>query len=135
MASNTTLLEYFSRYGEFAASPSTFTPEDVYLSGRIGLWESLNAGVTSIVDHASHTWSVEHSLAGLNSSIDSGARVWWCYSLHNLTFFSLEQQMDQYRAISKAASYEGTPTSLGITYDFWVSNPPETNEVFMQLVR
>jgi cytosine/adenosine deaminase-related metal-dependent hydrolase len=74
LGSNTTLAEYLLRYGQFV-SASYFTPEDVYISQLTGIYETLAAGVTTILDHAHHTWTPEHSAAGLNASIDSGARV------------------------------------------------------------
>lgn len=73
IASNTTLVEYFIRYG--APAPRAFTEEDVYLGQLAGIYESLASGVTTVLDHAHHTWSHETALAGLSASIDSRARV------------------------------------------------------------
>lgn len=54
IASNTTLGEYFNRYGEFAIE-GLFTADDVYYGQLAGIFEALNAGVTTILDHAHHT--------------------------------------------------------------------------------
>lgn len=118
IGSNTTLAEYFNRYGEFAVAPFTYTPEDVYYGQLIGIYESLNAGVTGILDHAHHTWSVATSAAGVNASIESGARVWWCYALHELTNnFTVPEQLDNIRALATDQRWENSPASLGIAFD------------------
>jgi cytosine/adenosine deaminase-related metal-dependent hydrolase len=74
IGSNTTLLEYFTRYGPSSPAQRLFTPEDLYLSQLLGYYEALNAGVTTIVDYASHTWSSEHAHIGLKGMVDSGVR-------------------------------------------------------------
>ena len=127
IASNTTLAEYFSRYGEFTAAGTVYTPEDVYYGQTTGIYESLNAGVTSILDHAHHTWSVKTSLAGWKASDDSGARVFWCYTFHNLTNgFERAAQYQNYRDIvdSAEAKDENRPATVGIAYDGISIDPP-----------
>lgn len=57
--SNTTLFQYYYELGQFGLEAFKYTPEDVYLGQLFGIYESLDAGVTSIVDHAHHTWSPE----------------------------------------------------------------------------
>jgi cytosine/adenosine deaminase-related metal-dependent hydrolase len=54
LGSNTSLVEYFGRYGEFA-SAGLIDADDVYVSQLAGIYEALNAGVTTILDHAHHT--------------------------------------------------------------------------------
>lgn len=54
LGSNTSLVEYFGRYGEFAAADK-YRPEDVYLGQLAGLHEAVNAGVTTTLDNAHHT--------------------------------------------------------------------------------
>jgi cytosine/adenosine deaminase-related metal-dependent hydrolase len=75
LASNTSLAEYFVRYSEFSQAKTVFTAEDVYWSQLSGIYESINSGVTSLLDHAHHTWSNETALAGLQASVDSGSRI------------------------------------------------------------
>jgi cytosine/adenosine deaminase-related metal-dependent hydrolase len=122
LGSNTSLIEYFGRYGEFA-SVGQFTPEDVYIGQLAGLYEALNAGVTTILDHAHHTWSNETAIAGLNASIDSGARVFWAYAFHNVTNYTVPEQIPNFREIATTAAFKGTRTSLGIAYDNFGPNP------------
>lgn len=84
LASNATLAEYIGRYGEYSAGVH-YTPEDVYVGEITGLYESLNAGVTTIVDFAHHTWSAETAEAGLAAAVESDARVFWSYAIHDLS--------------------------------------------------
>ena len=118
LASNTTLAEYFPRYSEYSMAQRVFSAEDVYYGQLVGIYEALNSGVTSILDHAHHTWSNETAFAGLNASIDSGARVWWCYAIHHLTNgFSVAEQMANFRAIHGDERWMNTSVSLGLAYD------------------
>jgi cytosine/adenosine deaminase-related metal-dependent hydrolase len=121
LGSNTTLAEYLLRYGQFV-SASYFTPEDVYISQLTGIYETLAAGVTTILDHAHHTWTPEHSAAGLNASIDSGARVFFAYAFQNSSAeFGVPEQIEQWKEL--ASGMKGNLTQLAISYDGWTGNP------------
>ena len=92
--------------------------EDVYIGQLAGLYEALNAGVTTILDHAHALWSDDAANAGLTASIDSGARVFYAYTFHSLeTGRTLAKQLENFEAIVRNASYEGTPTTLSVAYD------------------
>ncbi|KAK4195598.1 putative hydrolase protein [Triangularia verruculosa] len=124
LGSNTSLVDYFNRFGEFAtAAEYPYGKDEVYYSQLAGLYEALNAGVTTTLDHAHHTFSDETSEAGLEASIDSGARVFWAYAFHVLANYSLEEQFANYRDIASRASYDGSPTTLGVAYDSFGPNP------------
>ncbi|CAI6038056.1 unnamed protein product [Clonostachys chloroleuca] len=122
--SNTTLLEFFVRYRD-AAPLLGFTPDDVYLSKLAGLYETVNAGVTTTLDHAYHNWSPSSGWADYNASIDSGVRVFWAYSVQNASAtnytvsnqFVIFQEMAEYTATLKSS-----PVQLGIAYDGWAPN-------------
>ncbi|KAI9151563.1 5-methylthioadenosine/S-adenosylhomocysteine deaminase 1 [Paramyrothecium foliicola] len=122
IGSNTSLSEYVGRYGEFAAEPF-FTAEDVYAGQLAGLYEMLNAGVTTSLDHAHHTWSDETSVAGANASVQSGARVFWAYAIHELPNgnFSIEQQLANFRDIAESNLFEDSPSELALSFDAWSS--------------
>ncbi|KAH7126473.1 amidohydrolase [Dactylonectria estremocensis] len=122
IGSNTSLAEYFSRYGEYAAA-GLLSADDVYIGQLAGLYEALNAGVTTTLDHAHHTWSDETAEAGLRGSIDSGARVFWSYAFHNVTNYTVSQQLENFRDIATKAEFDGTATSLGIAFDFFGPDP------------
>lgn len=124
LGSNTTLLEYYARY--FGPVPAShFQPNDVYLGQLVGLYESLNAGVTTILDHAHHTWSNATTYAGLNASIDSGARVFWAYEFQNTstTNYTVADQVPDFRNIAESNAFAGSATELGIAYDAFGPNP------------
>lgn len=118
LGSNTSLAEYFFRYGP-ATAGAVFTADDVYISQLMGLYEALNAGVTTILDHAHHTWSSEAAEAGLSASIDSGARILWSYALMDFANYTFQQQVQQFRDFATKAPFEGSPTTLGIAFDGW----------------
>ncbi|KAK0726907.1 amidohydrolase family protein [Lasiosphaeria miniovina] len=123
LASNTSLLEYFYRYGEFAVA-GLLTADDVYVGQLAGIYEALNGGVTTILDHAHHTWSNATAEAGLRASIDSGARVFWAYAFHNIPAvnYLIPEQLANFADIARNASFANTPTSLGIAYDAFSGN-------------
>ncbi|KAJ0123607.1 hypothetical protein J7T55_012072 [Diaporthe amygdali] len=121
MGSNTTLAEYFFRYSSLSAAP-LFTPDDVYISQLAGIHEAVAAGVTTILDHAHLTWTPEHSAAGLNASVDSGARVFFAYTFQNSSAeFRIPQQISQWKQLASAIS--SNLTELVVSYDDWTANP------------
>jgi len=118
MAPNITLAEYFQKHSEFSPVNDSFTPEDIYISQLFGLCDGLNAGVTSSLDHAHHTFSPETAEAGLQASIDSGARVWWSYGLHDIgDKFPIDAQMQNLRDLASNKDYQNKRVSLGLAYD------------------
>lgn len=137
IGSNTTLAEYVGRYGEFAAA-SHWTADDVYNSQLAGLYESLNAGVTTSLDHAHHTWSNATAYAGLNASIASGARVIWAYAVHPLETvdFPLAEQLANLRDIAQSSILnDSSRTELGIAYDFWSGGDDETIKALVSIAK
>ena len=120
LGSNTSLAEYVGRYGEFASEPH-FNADDVYLGQLAGLYESLNAGVTTTLDHAHHTWSDDTSIAGAKASAESGARVFWAYAIHELpnSEYTLQKQLASFRDIAESDIFDGTPSELGLAFDGW----------------
>ncbi|KAH7311391.1 hypothetical protein B0I35DRAFT_63806 [Stachybotrys elegans] len=136
IGSNTTLGQYVGRYGEFA-SAAYWTAEDVYNSQLAGLYEALNAGVTTNLDHAHHTWSNATAYAGLNASIDSGARVFWAYTIHPLQTvdFSLSEQLANFRDIAESRIWEDSPTELAVAFDFWSQLDSETIEEIVSTIK
>jgi cytosine/adenosine deaminase-related metal-dependent hydrolase len=123
MASNTTLIEFFGRYSSFVA-PFFWNATDIYDSQLFGLYEALNAGVTSSLDHATHTWSRDASDNGLQACIDSGARVFWGFTFANITdLITVEQLYPIFREMASKAALKDSPTTLAIAYDGWGPNP------------
>lgn len=134
MASNTTLAEYAFRYSAFAVAPSIFTPDDIYISQLAGLHEAVAAGVTTILDHAHHTWTPDHSAAGLTASIDSGARVFFGYNFQNSSAeFGVPEQIAQGKELHSSTT--GSLTELVVAYDDFAWNPTGANtRAVMELI-
>ncbi|KAH8176303.1 amidohydrolase family protein [Sarocladium implicatum] len=126
IASNTTLAEYFHRYSA-PSSGVDFTEEDVYIGQLAGTYEALNAGVTTIVDHAHHTWTDETAMAGLKASVESGARVFWCYAFENTTNAqgprTVSEQIADFRKVYATDVWKDSATAIGIAYDSWGPQP------------
>ncbi|KAJ3460113.1 hypothetical protein MRS44_010980 [Fusarium solani] len=132
MMSNITLVEYFGRFSEYAAA-GRLDAEQVYISQLSGLYEALNAGTTTSLDHAHHTWSDNTAWAGLNASIDSGARVFWSYAFHEVANYTISQQLVNFRDIVESAPVKDTPVSIGVAFDGFTpatANPKSVDGVF-----
>ncbi|KAG2417508.1 hypothetical protein HFD88_008727 [Aspergillus terreus] len=72
-----TLLEYMPT-GNF--QQANYTPEDVYWGQLAGCLEALDAGTTTVVDHAHMNVSPAHSTNGLDATVASGIRSVFCYT-------------------------------------------------------
>ncbi|KAF4341957.1 5-methylthioadenosine s-adenosylhomocysteine deaminase [Fusarium beomiforme] len=71
-----TLLEYMAP-GNMASH--SYKPEDVFWGQLGGCLEALEAGTTTIVDHAHISYSPQHNNAALSATISSGIRSIYCY--------------------------------------------------------
>lgn len=78
---NILLGDYVYKFSGLAKITTHISANDSYISTLMSLTDSLNAGVTSVLDHAHGTFSPEHSDAMLKAQINSGARVWNAYSI------------------------------------------------------
>ncbi|RDW72754.1 uncharacterized protein DSM5745_07926 [Aspergillus mulundensis] len=97
MGPNTTLPQYMGWAGHMGQLvPVAFTADDIYISSLQGYIEGLNAGVTSVVEHAHNNWSRAVMEEGYRAAVDSGARVWWCYDVMEREGFSAHEQWDAY---------------------------------------
>jgi cytosine/adenosine deaminase-related metal-dependent hydrolase len=117
IGSNTTLLEYFTRYGPSSPAQRLFTPEDLYLSQLLGYNEALHAGVTTIVDYASHTWSSEHAKTGLKGMVDSGIRGVFAYQPSEYGNFTWNDTVSTFRSMASNKTALGSRMDLGLAYD------------------
>lgn len=136
LGSNTTLAEYFERYGEFTQASTVFTANDVYLGQLTGIYEALNSGVTSILEHAHATFSNETSAAYLNASIESGVRMWWCYAFHTLSNgFSIEDQMANFQELSQDERLDQSLVEMGMAYDAFASATTDEIQLIVDLAQ
>lgn len=138
LCADVSLMEYFQRFsgGGNAKAQYEWTAEDVYIGTLAGNYEALNAGVTSIVDHARHTWSKETSAAGLDASVDSGLRIFWAYAVQSLTNgFTIQHQLADLRSLYDAGKWKGTPTTLAVGFDEAIDQSKETVEAVLQAAK
>lgn len=112
--SNDTLATYFALFGENGLGETNISPVDSYYSQLGGALESLNAGVTTIVDHAHGLWSNLTADAILQANIESGARIFFGYALHNLTNgWTVQDQMRKFSAMCTERLFEESATTMG----------------------
>ena len=73
-----TLCDYFQRFGQYSPATKSFSAEDVFVSALAGYVEGLNAGTTTVVEHAHANWEPQVVRRGYEAAVESGGRVWWC---------------------------------------------------------
>lgn len=94
IASNTSLVEYIQRYSEFSPAIKHMSPEDKYLGQLMGCLESLDAGTTTVLDHAHGNADNATADAVFNATIDSKLRSYHAFALHQLpNGYTLEDQL------------------------------------------
>lgn len=105
----------------------------------MGIYEALNSGVTSILEHAHGTFSSDTAAAYLNASIDSGVRMWFCYALHELpgSEFSVADQMANFKELRRDSRLQdgGGLVEMGLAYDAFASASPDVIRSVMDLAR
>ena len=131
MGSNTSLAEYFGRYGEFTQAGTVFGPDDIYYGTLAGLYEPLNAGVTTILEHAHGTFSNTTSSAYLDAVMDSGVRMAFCYAFHELSNgFSFEEQLANFADLMKNERLNSQDlVQIGIAYDAFIQDNNNTQAI------
>ncbi|KAI0908756.1 amidohydrolase [Ustulina deusta] len=133
LGSNSTLAEYFLTFSSHAAGP-LYTAEDVYDSQLAGLLEAINAGVTTTLDHAHNMWSTDRAEAGLDASIESGARVFWAPAIDPTNGYSVPDQIKDWKKWNKR-SFPDDLVTLGIAYDGWDVGAPENTKAVANLIK
>ncbi|CAG9970382.1 unnamed protein product [Clonostachys byssicola] len=119
IASNITLSEYFVRYSPLSEVLNLFSPDDFYLSQLVGIWEALNAGVTSLLDHSHNINSREVANAAIDAYTDSGARVWFGYGFDPTGNFTIPSRATHIRDLAGDQRLSGSLVELGMAFDSW----------------
>ncbi|OJJ42412.1 hypothetical protein ASPZODRAFT_162232 [Penicilliopsis zonata CBS 506.65] len=57
-----------------------YEPDDIFWGQLAGCLASIDAGVTTVVDHAHMSYSAEHVKKGIQASVSSGLRTVFCYT-------------------------------------------------------
>jgi cytosine/adenosine deaminase-related metal-dependent hydrolase len=125
IASNTTLAEYFQRYGEYGPSIQYFTPEDKYLGQLTGSLEMLNSGTTTVLDHAHGDSSNETADAIFNATLDSQLRTYHAFAIHALgNNFTTDDQMKKLISLAHDPRLSNNSlVSVGLAYDAFDTAP------------
>jgi cytosine/adenosine deaminase-related metal-dependent hydrolase len=136
LGTNMTFIDYLLRLGPTSRASDIFTPEDVYASEKMGLYEALHGGTTTVVSHSQVQWTEAHSDASIQASVDSGSRVFWSFaftlsSALGQAVLTFEEHVALLRRQFERNIHRGTAVSIGFTYDTFNSaeNTEETNAV------
>ncbi|PCH04011.1 Amidohydrolase 1 [Penicillium occitanis (nom. inval.)] len=105
-----------------------YSPEDIFWGQLAGCLQSINAGVTTVVDHAHMTYSPENVTEALRATTSSGLRSIFCYSaIWRIKSWSSEVEYDgtllpdwwhaTLTSLAKSAPYGDGRVSLGVGFD------------------
>ncbi|KAG0204374.1 hypothetical protein BGX28_003694 [Mortierella sp. GBA30] len=125
-----TLNDYLYKFSNLAEITAHIDAQDVYISSRMSLADSLNGGVTSILDHGHGSFTPDHDRGMLKAQIESGARVWHGYSIAPVasranTEFTLDDsgmnkngwRWEQLAQLANQAPWANGRVQLGLAWD------------------
>jgi cytosine/adenosine deaminase-related metal-dependent hydrolase len=137
IASNTTLAEYFQRYGEFGPAIEHFTAEDKYLGQLTGSLELLNSGTTTVLDHAHGDSSNETADAIFSATLASNLRTYHAFAIHALpNNYSVDTQIAKLASLaSDARVHNSSLVSVGLAYDNFDNAPASLLSQLWSLVQ
>ncbi|KAI1068701.1 hypothetical protein LB507_006216 [Fusarium sp. FIESC RH6] len=120
------LLEYMAPGNMVSHS---YKPEDVFWGQLGGCLEALEAGTTTIVDHAHISYSPEHNSAALSATISSGVRSIYCYTptgrVKTWKPFELDQNLfpdwifEQLTKLCEGGPFGDGRVTMGFGFDFY----------------
>ncbi|PNP75957.1 hypothetical protein FNYG_10817 [Fusarium nygamai] len=118
------LLEYMVP-GNMASH--SYKPEDVFWGQLGGCLEALEAGTTTIVDHAHISYTPDHNNAALAATISSGLRSIYCYCptgrVKTWKPFEMEEEFlpawlfEQLTSLCKAGPFANGRVTMGFAFD------------------
>ncbi|SCV52014.1 related to cytosine deaminase and related metal-dependent hydrolases [Fusarium fujikuroi] len=118
------LLEYMVP-GNMASH--SYKPEDVFWGQLGGCIEALEAGTTTIVDHAHISYTPEHNNAALSATISSGIRSIYCYCptgrVKTWKPFEMEEELlpawvfEQLSSLCKNGPFANGRVTMGFAFD------------------
>ena len=117
-----------------------YSPRDVFMGSLAGALESIDAGTTTIVDHAHMAYSPEICKAGLDALEASGVRATYCITpTGRVKEWSPKLVMDKeiipswwdemYSAVSKQVQEGSGRFRMGLGYDTFEVGGDKTAEV------
>lgn len=136
--SNTSLTEYFQQASEYSQAGEIFTPEDIYLGQYVAALEAINAGTTTVLDHAHGSFSNAAADAAVDATVDSGIRSFYAFAMHELSNgYSLDEQLAKFKSLTTDARF-AEPESrirLGLAYDRFPYAPPEETDELSEIIQ
>ncbi|KAJ9298986.1 hypothetical protein DTO271G3_3228 [Paecilomyces variotii] len=108
-----------------------YKPDDIYWGQLAGCLESLDGGVTTVVDHAHMTYSADHASAAINASASSGLRTFFCYSAiprvkeWSSTKLEYDEELfpewwhTQLDSLARSQPFGDGRVYLGLAFDSW----------------
>jgi cytosine/adenosine deaminase-related metal-dependent hydrolase len=125
IGSNTSLADYFQKFGEYGQSATVFTPEDLYLGQLAGSLERVHVGTTTVLDHAHASWSEEGTDSCVNASVDSGVRTVYAHAIHEVAnAWSWDEQITKLQSMTKDQRFNADGlVTLGLAYDRFFDAP------------
>jgi hypothetical protein len=104
-----------------------YSPTDIYLGELAGSLESIDAGTTTVIDHAHMNYSVEHNEEAVRGISESGIRGVFCYCANprvkDWKEFQMEGELvpewwwEQIRNLAGRQPFAGGRISLGLGWD------------------
>lgn len=136
LGANATLAEYLTRWSNTTLTSQIYDGEIMYASELMGLYEAINAGVTTLVDHGSGSFSEEVTRAGHRALIDSGIRGVFALQLGAKSGnFTLERQMAVWREFAAPEQVQGSLISMGIAYETFDIGTPKEIQTVIDFIR
>ncbi|KAF9777116.1 hypothetical protein IL306_004631 [Fusarium sp. DS 682] len=135
-----TLIEYMAP-GNMAAH--SYRPEDVFWGQLGGCLEALEAGTTTIVDHAHISYSSEHNNVALSATISSGIRSIYCYCpitrVKTWKPFALEEEilpnwlLEKLAELCRAGPFGNGRVTMGFAFDYFFLPKEVVVNIFSQV--
>jgi cytosine/adenosine deaminase-related metal-dependent hydrolase len=121
------LLDYIPT-GNFAGS--LYTPQDIFWGVLAGSLESIDAGTTTVVDHAHMNYSADHALSAISGIVASGIRSFFCYCANPRVKswnpeFTMEEDpipewfLKQLHELATLQPFGNGRVQLGLAWDTW----------------
>jgi cytosine/adenosine deaminase-related metal-dependent hydrolase len=129
---NVTLPHYFPWFSQMGEPAKHLSAEDVYWSSLESYYEALNAGITTILEHAHNVWTPDVIWPGFEAAVDCGARVWWCYDISPSQGFPFEKQR---QLLEKAVRIRPKTVEIGLALDGLSHASPLQMEQVKTMVR
>lgn len=109
----------------------------MYVGQLAGLYEALNAGVTTVVDFAHCAWSAEHARAALGADIGSGIRAVYAHNFGNYdsTKFTFKAQVELFEDLLGDPRLLNSSVEVGISYDGFTGSDVSKTRTVLEIAK